>query len=134
MQLVPERDLCFAILTNHSDGWMLNEDVATALLSRLEGLALSKGQRTGGNRGGNERMTEHSQPLATQPPLEEYTGRFVRKGVLAGFATAATVGSFDIAIDEGSCQDGSGQLAVAAGANGETAHSSSPRAPLWLWS
>ena len=126
MQLVPERDLCFAILTNHSDGWMLNEDVATALLSRLEGLALSKGQRTGGNRGGNERMTEHSQPLATQPPLEEYTGRFVRKGVLAGFATAATVGAFDIAIDE------SGQLAVAAGANGETAHSSSPRAPLWL--
>ena len=102
MQLVPERDLCFAILTNHSDGWMLNEDIATALLSRLEGLALSQGQRTGGNRGGNERMTEHSQPLATQPPLEEYTGRFVRKGVLAGFATAATVGSFDIAIDEGS--------------------------------
>ena len=134
MQLVPERDLCFAILTNHSDGWMLNEDVATALLSRLEGLALSHGQRTGGNRGGNERMTEHCQPLATQPPLEEYTGRFVRKGVLAGFATAATVGSFDIAIDEGSSADeeGSGQLAVAAGANGETAHSSSPRAPLWL--
>ena len=81
-------------------------------------------------------MTEHSQPLVTQPPLEEYTGRFVRKGVLAGFATAATVGSFDIAIDEGSSADeeGSGQLAVAAGANGETAHSSSPRAPLWFWS
>ena len=72
-------------------------------------------------------MTEHCQPLATQPPLEEYTGRFVRKGVLAGFATAATVGSFDIAVNEGS-----GQLAVAAGANGETAHSSSPWAPLWF--
>jgi CubicO group peptidase (beta-lactamase class C family) len=47
VQLVPERDLCFAILTNHSDGWKLNEDVASMILLSLEGLALSDGQRTG---------------------------------------------------------------------------------------
>lgn len=81
VQLVPERDLCFAILTNHSDGWRLNEDVATAILDRYEGLALAPGQLTGGNRGGNERMTRHAEPLATQPALAEYVGRYVRPPV-----------------------------------------------------
>eukprot|EP01052_Picozoa_sp_SAG31_P039489 SAG31_NODE_5487_length_2511_cov_6.334577_2_plen_491_part_00 len=77
VQLVPERQVCFAILTNHSDGWKLNEDVASAILE-LEDLRLLPGQRTGGNRGGNERMTRHASPLAEQPPLAEYLGRYVR--------------------------------------------------------
>jgi CubicO group peptidase (beta-lactamase class C family) len=81
VQLVPERDLCFAILTNHQDGWRLNEDVAAAILDAYEGLALAPGQRTGGNRGGNERMTSHAEPLAPQPAPGEYVGLYERPPV-----------------------------------------------------
>jgi CubicO group peptidase (beta-lactamase class C family) len=77
-QLVPERNLCFSILTNHRDGWKLNEDVATVILDSYEGLALGSGQMTGGNRGGNERMSLHAQPLAMQPSLDEYVGLYRR--------------------------------------------------------
>lgn len=80
-QLVAERDLCFAILTNHRDGWRLNEDVAAVILETYEGLALASGQRTGGNRGGNERMTNHAEPLATQPAPGEYVGLYRRPPV-----------------------------------------------------
>jgi hypothetical protein len=81
VQLVPERNLCFAILTNHRAGWMLNEDIASEILRRYEGLALAAGQRTGGNRGGNERMTRHAEPLAVQPGLDEYVGTYRRPPV-----------------------------------------------------
>lgn len=80
-QLVPERHLCFAILTNHRDGWRLNEDVAAGILEAYEGLALAPGQRTGGNRGGNERMTKHAEPLPQQPALGEYVGLYRRPPV-----------------------------------------------------
>lgn len=80
-QLVPERDLCFAILTNHRDGWKLNEEVAAEILARYEGLALAPGQRTGGNRGGDERMSRHARPLAQQPELDEYAGTYRRPPV-----------------------------------------------------
>ncbi len=80
-QLVPERNLCFSILTNHRDGWRLNEDVATVILDSYEGLALAPGQMTGGNRGGNERMSLHAEPLATQPSLDEYVGLYKRPPV-----------------------------------------------------
>ena len=84
LQLVPERELCFAILTNsggtafNSGGWRLNEDVATAVLENYENLALSPNQPTGGNRGGNERMNLHAQPLETQPSLGEFAGLYDR--------------------------------------------------------
>jgi len=81
VQLVPERGLCFAILTNHADGWRLNEDVAATVLELYEGLALAPGQRTGGNRGGNERMTSHAEPLSTQPASAEYVGLYERPPV-----------------------------------------------------
>ena len=81
VQLVPERDLCFAILTNHRDGWRLNEDVATLVLDRYEGLALAPNQRTGGNRGGNERMHLHASPLTPQPPIDAYVGAYDRPPV-----------------------------------------------------
>ncbi|HSH76474.1 MAG TPA: serine hydrolase domain-containing protein [Longimicrobiales bacterium] len=85
LQLVPERALCFAILTNsggtasNSGGWRLNEDVAAALLELYEGISLAPNQRTGGNRGGNERMHLHAQPLETQPPLDELLGVYDRE-------------------------------------------------------
>ncbi len=97
-QLVAERDLCFAILTNHRDGWRLNEDVAAAILDTYEGLGLAPGQRTGGNRGGNERMTRHAQPLATQPGLDEYAGLYRRP----------PVGEVAVRIEDGHLVVGSG--------------------------
>jgi len=82
LQLVPERDLCFAILSNsggtEGGGWRLNEDVATAILRDYEDLALAPDQQTGGNRGGNERMHLHARPLETQPPLDEFLGVYAR--------------------------------------------------------
>ncbi len=81
VQLVPARELCFAILTNHRDGWRLNEDVASAILQTYEGIALAPGQRTGGNRGGNERMTRHAEPLARQPEPAAYVGTYLRPPV-----------------------------------------------------
>lgn len=78
LQLLPERGLAFAILTNHRAGWKLNEDVASAILSRYEGLTLAPNQATGGNRGGSERMVTHATPLADQPQHTEYLGTYER--------------------------------------------------------
>ena len=84
LQLVPERDLCFAILTNSGGiapgrgGWRLNEEVAAAVLELYEGLALARSQPTGASRGDNERMIRHVEPLPVQPPPDEYVGRYDR--------------------------------------------------------
>jgi hypothetical protein len=92
-QLVPERNLCFCILTNHSDGWQLNEDIASVILKDIEGLSLVAGQRTGGNRGGNERMSEHSEPLAVQADdLSEYAGTYARPPIGEFIITEKQVG------------------------------------------
>ena len=97
-QLVPERNLCFSILTNHRDGWRLNEDVATVILDTYEGLALTPGQMTGGNRGGNERMTYHAEPVSPQPELGEYVGLYRRP----------PVGEVDIRVEDGRLMVGQG--------------------------
>jgi CubicO group peptidase (beta-lactamase class C family) len=78
LQLVPERRLAFAILTNHRQGWRLIQAVERAVLDAYEGLALEPGQPTGGNRGGNEDMTVHAEPLATQPAPDDYVGSYSR--------------------------------------------------------
>jgi CubicO group peptidase (beta-lactamase class C family) len=80
-QLVPERRLAFAILTNHAEGWRLVQDVERAVLKIYEGLALAPNQPTGGNRGVAETMTAHATPLAKQPPLEPYAGKYERPPV-----------------------------------------------------
>ena len=87
-QLIPERNLAFVILTNHREGWRLNQDVANVLLNTYEQLKLDPNQPTGGNRGGSERMTLHAEPLHTQPPLAEYTGRYIRPPVGEVLVTA----------------------------------------------
>ena len=76
IELVPERSLGFVILTNHTDGWRLIQDVEQAILKKLAGIALAPNQRIG-HRGVNEAMSFHSQPLVTQPPLDEYVGRYI---------------------------------------------------------
>ena len=77
LQLVPERNLAFTILTNHSDGWRLVQDVEHAILKQYENLSLAPSQPIG-HRGVNEAMTFHSAPLSTQPSLAEYTGTYRR--------------------------------------------------------
>ena len=78
VQLVPERRLAFAILTNHRDGWRLIQAVERAILEAFEGLALEPNQATGGNRGGNEDMTVHAKPLEAQPDPRPYVGTYRR--------------------------------------------------------
>jgi hypothetical protein len=77
IQLVPARNLAFTILTNHTDGWRLVQDVEHAILKRYENIALAPNQPIG-HRGVNEAMTFHSKALATQPSLDEYVGTYVR--------------------------------------------------------
>jgi len=80
VQLVPARGLAFAVLTNHVEGWRLVQDVEHAVLKRYADATLAPGQRIG-HRGVNEAMSLHSMPLATQPPLAEYVGRYARPPV-----------------------------------------------------
>jgi hypothetical protein len=77
VELVPARNLAFAILTNHVDGWRLVQDVEAAILKAYENVALTPNQRIA-HRGVNEAMTFHSKPLATQPKLDEYAGTYQR--------------------------------------------------------
>jgi CubicO group peptidase (beta-lactamase class C family) len=81
VQLVPERDLAFVILTNHADGWRLVQHVERKILETYEKLALAPNQATGGNRGVSEDMRVHGTPLAAQPALEPYAGRYERPPV-----------------------------------------------------
>jgi hypothetical protein len=77
IELVPERGLAFGILTNHTDGWRLVEPVERAILKTYENVALAPSQAIC-HRGINEDMTSHAAPLATQPPLAQYVGRYSR--------------------------------------------------------
>ena len=76
LELVPERHLALAILTNHSDGWRLIQDVERASLTTLEGLSLDPAQAIG-HRGVNETMPD-SRVLATQPAPAPYVGVYRR--------------------------------------------------------
>lgn len=75
MQLVPERRLGFAILTNHTEGWRLLQAVERATLEAYEGLSLAPGQAICGYRGHTETL-DHVTPLARQPPPDDYVGRY----------------------------------------------------------
>jgi CubicO group peptidase (beta-lactamase class C family) len=77
VQLAPSRNLAFAILTNHADGWRLVQDVEAAILKAFEGVALAPNQAVA-HRGVNEAMTFHSTALAAQPSLDQYVGTYRR--------------------------------------------------------
>jgi len=76
VELVPERHLAIAILTNHSSGWQLIQDVERTALKLLEGLALEPAQSIG-HRGVNETMPDVPL-LATQPDSSPYVGVYRR--------------------------------------------------------
>ena len=96
VQLVPERDLAFAILTNHAEGWRLVQHVERAILQTYEKLSLSPSQATGGNRGVSEDMRVHATPLATQPSLNQYAGRYERPPIT----------SYELRVDGGVLRSG----------------------------
>jgi CubicO group peptidase (beta-lactamase class C family) len=77
LQLVPERNMAFSILTNHADGWRLIQDAERAILKTYEGMVLAPNQAIA-HRGVNEAMTAHATPLATQPIVEPYIGVYQR--------------------------------------------------------
>ena len=103
VQLVPERNLAFGILTNHADGWRLVQDVERATLKLYEGLALAPNQATGGNRGVSEDMRAHATPLATQPPLDVYAGRYDRSPIT----------TYDLKVEGGKLKSGTAAPGVA---------------------
>jgi CubicO group peptidase (beta-lactamase class C family) len=76
LELVPDRRLAFAILTNHTNGWRLIQDVEHVLLESYEQLALAPNQAIA-HRGVDEAMT-HATPLAVQPAGTEYLGTYAR--------------------------------------------------------
>jgi CubicO group peptidase (beta-lactamase class C family) len=76
LELVPARNLVLVILTNHSDGWRLIQDVERAALKLYEGLSLDPKQ-TIGHRGVNETMPD-APIMADQPPLAQYVGVYRR--------------------------------------------------------
>jgi CubicO group peptidase (beta-lactamase class C family) len=77
LQLAPERRLGFAILTNHTEGWRLLQAVERATLEAYEGLALAPNQPICGYRGHTEAL-DHVTPLAIQPSVDDYVGRYRR--------------------------------------------------------
>jgi CubicO group peptidase (beta-lactamase class C family) len=77
LQIVPDRRLGFAILTNHTEGWRLLQAVERATLKAYEGLALAPNQPICGYRGHTETL-DHVTALASQPSAAEYVGRYRR--------------------------------------------------------
>jgi CubicO group peptidase (beta-lactamase class C family) len=96
VQLVPDRDLAFAILTNHAEGWRLVQHVERKILENYEKLAVSPNQATGGNRGVSEDMRVHATPLAAQPSLDQYAGRYDRPPVT----------SYELRVEAGALRSG----------------------------
>lgn len=76
VELVPDRHFALAILTNHTDGWRLVQDVERAALQVLENLTIDPAQ-TIGHRGVNETMPD-APIMATQPDPAPYIGLYQR--------------------------------------------------------
>jgi CubicO group peptidase (beta-lactamase class C family) len=75
LQFIPERRLGFAVIANHTEGWRVRQAVEAPLLQAYEGLALTPNQPIIGYRGHTETL-DHVTPLAAQPAVTEYVGRY----------------------------------------------------------
>ena len=76
IELVPERNFAMAILTNHTDGWRLIQDVERSALKTLEGMSLDPTQPIG-HRGVNETMPD-APIMKQQPDSAPYVGTYRR--------------------------------------------------------
>ena len=94
LALVPERSMALAVLTNHSNGWRLIQDVERTALSVLEGMKLNPAQ-TIGHRGLNETMAD-APLLAKQPDPAPYVGVYRRPPLPATNTVAVTDGQLTL--------------------------------------
>jgi len=76
LELVPQRNFAIGILTNHSNGWRLIQDVERTALKLYEGLSLDP-KHAIGHRGLNETMPDVPL-LPQQPSPAEYVGTYRR--------------------------------------------------------
>jgi len=76
LELVPERNFAFAILTNGSNGWRLIQDVERAALKSYHGATFVPNQAIA-HRGLVETLPR-VEPLAVQPDPAPYVGRYLR--------------------------------------------------------
>ncbi len=74
IELVPERNFAMAILTNHTEGWRLIQDVERTALTTLENMTLDPAQPIG-HRGVNETMPG-APIMARQPDPAPYIGTY----------------------------------------------------------
>ena len=91
LELVPARNLALAIVTNHSDGWRLIQDVERAALTLLEGMTLPASQAIG-HRGLNETMPD-APILATQPDPAPYLGVYRRPPLTTSYTVRVDNGT-----------------------------------------
>jgi CubicO group peptidase (beta-lactamase class C family) len=76
LELVPERNFAIGILTNANNGWRLIEDVERAALESYMGATFGVNQAIA-HRGLVETLPR-VEPLAQQPDLTPYVGRYLR--------------------------------------------------------
>ncbi|MGH9383541.1 MAG: serine hydrolase domain-containing protein [Vicinamibacterales bacterium] len=76
LEIVPERNFAIGILTNAQNGWRLIQDVERAALTAYHGATFAPNQAIS-HRGLVETLPT-AEPLATQPDLTAYVGRFLR--------------------------------------------------------
>ncbi len=76
LEIVPERNFAIGILTNSNNGWRLIQDVEREALRAYHGATFAKNQAIA-HRGLVETLP-NVEPLATQPDLKPYVGRYLR--------------------------------------------------------
>jgi CubicO group peptidase (beta-lactamase class C family) len=76
LSIVPERNFAISILTNANNGWRLIQDVEREALRAYHGIVYAKNQAIA-HRGLVETLPD-VEPLATQPDLTPYVGRYRR--------------------------------------------------------
>ena len=76
LEIVPERNFAIAILTNSNNGWRLIQDVEREALRAYHGATFARNQAIA-HRGLVETLP-NVEPLATQPDLTPYVGRYRR--------------------------------------------------------
>jgi CubicO group peptidase (beta-lactamase class C family) len=86
LELVPDRQFAIAVLTNTSNGWRLVQDVERAALQSYLGADFRANQAIA-HRGLVETLPR-VEPLASQPALAPYVGRYIRPMVTVTVADA----------------------------------------------
>lgn len=76
LSIVPERNFAIGILTNAQNGWRLIQEVEREALRAYHGIVYAQNQAIA-HRGLVETLPD-VEPLATQPDLQQYVGRYQR--------------------------------------------------------